>query len=670
MDKRLFFTLISLLYFTSLYSQGTDTIAFALNGKPIYKSELDKAYKKSNENIDIKLSIEDFTQSYIDFKMNVEEAKAQHLDTVTQYQNELEAYRSIIAKPYLTDTISEKLYIKKMYDRLSENVEINHFLVPFNKEFILPSDTVSVYNKALKIREKILKEGFKEDILEEENSSANYYLGKEGKNGYLGWVSPFVLSPKLEDAVYSMPLNEISMPIRTANGFHIIQVLNKRKAIGSVEIEQVMFRFSRIPAPKDHIDSVKTVAYKEYNHIKSTKDFQTLCDAFSEAYKTGDKGCYFGIVGLDSKLSPEFLSAAFNLQNPGDISQPVISDYGFHIIRLLRKIEVPSYEIMQRQLLEKIKSSNRAHDLNRTKREHLFEKMQININQDIFSRIKGMAEKLSPKDSLFTVDIKNDTNTLISIEGKKDIPVKEFARYIEYRQNLLKKNTDDIEMMTVAETLPFNLSTDILQEYFNNFLYIIALDYIEYSLEENHPEVKHIMSDFSDGLLLYAVKDKNIWHRSKTDEEGLHNYFKKNRGKYILDNPKYKGVVLYAKDKESLAEAEKIAKKEKTTNNIINKIREKINKGSILVKIEPGVWEKGENQYVDYKIYEGKEPKPIPDYPLFSVVGKEIKKPEEYIDVKTKVEADYQQELEESWDSYLKNKYKVTINKSAIESIQ
>lgn len=658
------------MHFISLHSQEADPIAFTINGKPTYRSEVEKSYKKSNENTDIKLSIEDFTQSYIELKMNVEEAKAQHLDTTAQYINELEAYRSIIAKPYITDTISEKLYIKKMYDRLIENIEINHFLVPFDKDLIVPADTISVYNKALEIREKILKVGFKEYLLKKESNTTNYYLGMEGKNGYLGWVAPFILSPQLEDAVYSMPINEISMPIRTNNGFHIIQVLNKRKAIGSAEIEQVMFRFSRIPAPADHIDSVRAIAYKEYDHIKSSKDFQTLCDAFSEAYKTGDKGCYFGIVGLDSKLSPEFLAATFNLENPGDISQPVISDYGFHIIRLLRKIPVPSYEIMEKQLLEKVRSSNRVHHLNKIKRARLFERIQISIDREAFSKINKIAETLSPRDSLFTASIKNDNSTLMTIEEQREIPIKEFARYIDYRQNLLKKNADEIEMMSVSETLPYNLSTDILQEYFNIFMNIIALDFIEYTLEDNQPEAKQIMNEFAEGLLLYAVKDKNIWSRSKTDEEGLKKCFKENKAKYKLDNPKYKGVILYAKDEKSLAEAEKIAKREKTTDNIINKIRQKINKNSILVKIEPGVWENGENQYVDYKVYGGKEPKIIPDLPFFTVVGKEIKTPEDYIDVRTAVEADYQEELESNWNSYLKNKYKVTVNKSVIESIQ
>lgn len=669
MNKRLYFILISLLYLASLHAQDADPVAFTINGKPVYKSELEKAYKKSNENADIKLSIEDFTQSYIELKMNVEEAKAQRLDTTTRHKDELEAYRSIIAKPYLTDTISERMYTQKMYNRLIENVETNHFLIPFDKELILPSDTAAVFNKALEIREKITKEGFKENLLEKRSNTTNHYLGMEGKNGYIGWVAPFILSPKVEDAVYSMPLNEISMPIRTANGYHIIQVLDRRKAIGSAEIEQVMFRFSRIPAPDSHIDSVKAIAYKEYNRINSTEDFQTLCDAFSEAYKTGDKGCYFGIVGLDSNLSPEFLTAAFNLENPGDISQPVISDYGFHIIRLLRKIPVPSYEVMRGQLLQKIKSSNRTYDLNKEKRARLYEKMQIKINQNEFSKINKIAETLSPRDSLFTTTIKDDNSTLIVIEGKRDVPVREFARYINYRQNLLKKNKDDIEMMSVTETLPHNLSTDILQEYFNNFLSIVTLDYIEDSLEDTQPEVKQIMNEFSDGLLLYAAKDKNIWSRSKTDEEGLDKCFEANKKKYKLDNPKYKGIIIFAKDEKGLADAEKIVTKEKTIEKISDKIK-RLNKDSIVVKIGPGVWEKGENQYIDYKIYGGKKPRVLPDLPLFSVVGKEIKTPEDYRDVRTAVEADYQQELEKEWDSYLSNKYKVSINKSVIESIK
>lgn len=670
MNKKLFLILIYSLITLYLHPQDADPVVFTINGIPTHKSEFLHAYRKSNENLEAKLSITEFLQSYTKLKMNVEEAKFLRLDTLSKYMDELEAYRSVIVEPYLTDNDSELAYVRKIYNRLTENIELNHFLIPFEQELILPSDTIAAYKKALEIRSRILKEGFKIEIAGVDSITKNIYLGMEGNNGYLGWIAPFVLSPQLEDAVYSAPLNEISMPVRTVNGYHIIQVLNKRKAIGSAEIEQVMFQFSRIPAPQQQIDSVRRVAEKEYNRIASDNDFQTLCDAFSEAYQTGDKGCYFGFVGLDSKFPPEFLTAVFNLEKPGDISKPVMSDYGFHIVRLLRKVEVPEFDRMQEQLFHKIKNSNRIYDLNKEKRKLILENVGISVNKKAYAQINNIASSLSPRDSLFTTLIENGDDILISIDNKRDVPVKEFSRYISYRQNLLKRNTNEIEMMNVTEASPYNLSTDILREYFNNFLNILALDYIESTIEDRYPEVKNIMNDFSEGLLVYEIKDRNIWNRSKTDETGLANHYAANKEKYRLDTPKYKGLIIHAKDEKSLQKARKIALKERTREGAVQKIRKNLNKKEILIKIEPGLWEKGENQYVDHSVYDGKEPKEHIGYPFFSVVGREISEAEEYSDVRTQVEADYQKYLDENWNSYLENKYKVNVNKAILDSIK
>lgn len=225
-------------------------------------------------------------------------------------------------------------------------------------------------------------------------------------------------------------------------------------------------------------------------------------------------------------------------------------------------------------------------------------------------------------------------------------------------------------MMSVVEASPYNLSTDILREYFNNFLNILALSHIELTLEDKNPEVRDIMKEFSEELLVYEVKDRNIWRRSKTDEAGLADLFATNKDKYHLDNPKFKGMVIYAKDEKSLKEAKKLASKGKTIENIILEIRKKINKKEIIVKLEPGVWDKGESKYIDHIIYGGEEPKKQLDYPFFTVVGREITKPETYVEVNTQVEADYQEKLEKDWSAYLKNKYKVHINQATVDFIK
>lgn len=86
--------------------------------------------------------------------------------------------------------------------------------------------------------------------------------------------------------------------------------------------------------------------------------------------------------------------------------------------------------------------------------------------------------------------------------------------------------------------------------------------------------------------------------------------------------------------------------------------------------MEPGSWAKGNNKFVDNKIFDGVAPAPRKDFPFFFVIGNYIDTPQDYTDVQNAVEIDYQESLGKEWDTYLKNKYKVKIEKSIIDTIQ
>ncbi len=660
----LFFALLTTL---GILAQQDDTVVFSIDGVPVYKSEVEYAYKKGNANAETKQDFGDFVNSYINFKLNVTEAKAQQLDTTASYQRQLSSYRSQMAQQYMNNTDYEDEYIEKIYKRMKENVEINHVMFPFdNKEIVLPADTLRMYKKAMEARAKILKGGFTGAELSTPRSGAMFYPRAESRNGYIGWVSPFMFAAKVEDAIYSLPLNEVSMPIRAARGYHIVQVLNRRPAMGAVEIEQVVFNFSHLPPSQQQIDSVGKVAWREYENIKSPADYQSLCDLFSKVHKMGTNGCYFGIIKLDSNLPMDFTMAAFSLEKAGDISKPVMSNYGYHIIRLLRKIPTESLDVMRKQLRERILRSDKVQELSDEKRRSLKSYFNVAVNKEAYSKLYEITETVSPRDSVFLKMIKNGDDILFDIDGQRAYPVREFAKYINYRQKERIKDTNDITIMQIEEASPYSLSSDILNEYFEGFQALLLSDYEENTLDKRFPDFARIVNEFSDGLLYYDVQNKNVWERSKTDTEGLAACFDKNKVKYSLDGPKYKGMVVYAKSEDILKKAEAASKKIKSREAFIKEIDDALNKDSIRVKIEPGLWIKGGNAYVDNKIYEGATPPPFKGYPYFFVTGKFIDTPEDYTDVRYAVELDYQEKLEKEWAAYLQNKYKVEINKSAL----
>lgn len=674
MNKRLLTLLFTIFAITCSYAQQADPVVFSINGEPVYKSELTEAYNKSNElrPMDAKESIDDFVQSYIHFRMNLAEARAQQLDTLRSYITELSTARVETARKYMQNDRLDENYVKSMYKRTLEDVEINHVLVPFDSEIVFPADTLKTYNEAITLRNKILKSGFAGDGYKPRGSQwTSILIDNEKRNGYFGWISPFVLSSEVEDAVYSLPVGEISQPVRTAKGYHIVQVLNRRPTAGTAEVEQVVFGFPNIPPKQHQIDSVSKIAWREYKNIKSYADYKSLCDEFSMVHQTGDKGCYFGKVNLESMNPPSFIYAALSLEKEGDISEPVFSDYGFHIIRLLKKIPVPEYDVVRNELVAKLTGKGRVQNIGDIYRRNMFSRINISVNEGAYEQLTNLANTVYPQDSMFQKQVKNGDDILFTLDNRKSVKVSEFIDYITFRQSqLIPKDNDSYNLNKIVDAVKYSLSTDILREYFNAFLSRTTTDFYYNTLEDREPEYKSQIKDFSDGLLIFAVKNKNIWEKSETDISGLEKYFEANKSKYKLNGTRYKGMVLLAKNEDALQKAESLAKKTKDKNTFIQQLRQSINKDSITVLIEPGSWSKGNNSYVDFKIYGGPEPTPRNNFPFFTVVGEFISSPQDYTDVKNQVQADYQEMLENNWNKYLENKYKVEINKAVLKTIK
>ncbi|NDV97204.1 hypothetical protein D0T84_20190 [Dysgonomonas sp. 521] len=674
MNKKLFLLpLITLLATFCLFAQQADPVAIKINGTSILRSELERAYKKSNELRAgaEKESIADFVKSYVDFRLNVEEAKAQRLDTTMSYKRDLSAARVETSYKYMQDTVYENDYLLKIYERMRQDVEINHILLPFESEAVLPADTLVLYNKARDLYERLSKNGFAAEGYDK-SLPTSVILDYNRKNGYMGWVTPFMFSAKVEDAIYTLPMNKISEPVRASDGYHIVQVLNRRPAIGTVDVEQVLFNFSHIPPDKHQIDSVGKVAWREYNNIHSANDFQSLCDEFSHVMEMGDKGCHFGVVGLDSRISPTFINAAFNLEKEGDISEPVWSDYGYHIIRLLKKIPLPPYSDMRNAIRNRVLKSDKSQEMTAEKRSKMAAALNFVLNRDVYNKLNNIANDVSPRDSAFFDRVKNRNEVLFSFDnGKEQYNVGNFLQYIQLRQSLIEKKSDDAPDMSVfTEAIKTNLSTDVLREFFNAYFSRSLTDYYYLSLADREPEYKQQLDEISEGLLSFAVMNKNVWERSVTDEKGLSEYFNKNKHKYTLSGTKYRGLIIHAKNEKALETAEALAKKGKKRDALILNLRNTLNKDSVQVLMEPGTWVKGENKYVDNKIFGGAKAKEQWGYPFFLVTGEFISQPQDYTDVRSAVEPDYQDQLEKDWRMYLHNKYKVEVDNGVLETIK
>ena len=184
-----------------------------------------------------------------------------------------------------------------------------------------------------------------------------------------------------------------------------------------------------------------------------------------------------------------------------------------------------------------------------------------------------------------------------------------------------------------------------------------------------NPELKYLIQEYYDGLLLYEVSKGQVWDKAAEDEKGLEQWYKQNKAKYAWTEPRFKGFVIYAKDKKSLKKAVKIVKKNQD-GEWKSLVKKELNKDSVVVRVVgPLLCKKGENNRVDELVFGAEKTAVNKAYPMMDKVGKKLKQPQSYKDVKSLVLTDYQESLEKVWVEKLRKQFTFDINQSVLSTV-
>ena len=195
--------------------------------------------------------------------------------------------------------------------------------------------------------------------------------------------------------------------------------------------------------------------------------------------------------------------------------------------------------------------------------------------------------------------------------------------------------------------------------------------YAEAHLEEKHADLRNLVREYHDGILLFDVSLREVWDKANKDTEGLAAYFKANKKNYTWDEPHFKGYIIQAKDMASAKAAKQIVKNA-NPDSVMSYLNQRVNIDSVTyVKVQRGLWTAGKSAMVDKYAFGNKEAEftPSEEFPVVIPVGKIIKAPQEYMDVRGQVTTDYQDHLEKLWVAILREKYPVVVNEEVLESL-
>lgn len=606
---------------------------FSYGDKVVYNDEFMRVFNKNKQgdSSPTKQEIEEYLDLYVKFKLKVEQAYGLRMDTLPSFIKELAGYRKQLAQPYLTDkTVTERL-IKEAFDRSKFEVNASHLLINCPAD-AKPADTLAAYQKIVGLRSRIKKGEKFEDIAKafSEDPSA------KNNNGVLGFFTSFQMIYSFENAAYNTPVGEVSMPIRTKYGYHLVYVTEKRKSMGDMKVAHIMIKYynpSQIDSTKERIDAV-------YNKLKDGGDWASIVEEFSEDFNTNSKGGELSWINRTTPNIPvEFKDVAYTLKKDGEISEPIKTRFGWHIVKRIESKPMPTYADSKEIIRRKVERDSRS-ELNkevvvaRLKKENNFREIAgLQAVQDSFS-----------SDLLQAKYKKQEGNGIVLCKiGERDYTDSYFFGYVATNQTRSNKTL-----------------SNAVKDIYEAFIEQINLDYEEGLLEEKYEAFKNIMQEYKDGILLFELTDKKVWTRAVKDTLGLKSFYESNKPKYMW-NERADVDVFSCTSAKTKKLAMKLAKKGKSTKEILNRCNAK---DPIAVSIESKKLEKSKDSLLDqinmekgvFKIEEGEQQHKF-------VRVNEILAPSQKLldDNRGVITSDYQNYLEESWIKGLKNTYLVQI---------
>lgn len=630
---------------------------FTYGDNKVDKDEFVRIYEKNaiNKKPDYsKEALEDYLKLYSIFRMKVKEAEKQQIDTIGSIQSELDNYRRQLAKNYLTDDEVNNKLLKEAYDRMKENLKVEHILI-LSSPMAASKDTVEPYQRIDSIYKVLQKDPSKFAALAEAYSADKQSAVRGGDIGYITGLQTVY---EFENAAYNTPVGKISKPFKTQFGYHVLRVTERQPAKGDIEVAQIL-----ISAPKSKgqagLDEAKGQLKMLQADLKKGLAFEELVKKYSDDQFTKDNDGKLQRFSV-GQMVPEFENAAYALKKPGDISEPVKTDYGFHVIKLIKKYPLPPFDSVKKQLQNRIDKDPRSEIarqafLNDIKKKNDFKEYPGNYNSlknDFIAKIPTdgpAANTFSPE------DFEGKDEALFELKGNKYMQ----SDFILYAHQVTRGR-----IMGPREA--------IFKSIYNNYVENTLQDIEEQNLMVENAEFRNLMNEYRDGIMLFELMDRNVWGKASKDSVGLEAFYEKNKSNYMWDAG-YRGYQYTFKNETIAKEGIKMINKGTDPEDILKEMNSKELPDA--VRIQKGYYEfaKMEN-FSQSDIVKGKASvmKKNEDGTYAVAYAEDVYTSKTYKtldEARGYVIAEYQDYLEKEWNKQLLDKYPVMVSDKTLNSL-
>jgi len=644
-------TILLFILGITLFAQKTKPeVLFTINNDTVFVDEFVRMYNKNSEYKDCeKQSVDEYLKMYILFKQKVADAKTLKLDTEKSFTDEFQKYRSQILTNAMVDSSFFKNEVKAVYNRLNKEVNASHILINFPSN-PTPKDTLEAYTKASDILKKA-KSGIDFKTLAYDYSQDP---SVERNGGNLGYFGVFKMVYPFEKAAFETTKGKISNLVRTQFGYHIIKVNDFRISEGQRKASHILL-LDMANTPKQKSIHAKILIDSIYNLLLEGKNFGYLASKFSEDKSSARNGGQLPFLSRGQTV-PEFDNKVYSMNKINSFSKPFKTKYGWHIVKLDEIKKIGTFEEEKKSIENKLSNIIGGENLKNRLIENNIKQNFSPINNAILSKI---ATKLNSNTDTSTksINLFDKEETLFTANNKK-ITNNQLIEFIKDRNYKPSPNQNTIQFtQTMAELFRKDISESII---INNIL-------------KNNSEIKLLLKEYYEGILMFNVMEKQIWGKAQTDSVLAKKHYENNKEKYTWDKVSKATIITFPNSfKESkITSLAKLCFKKQT--KFETKVQELNNKTEEKISFNNIEKPKGKNATLDlFEWKEGVSKISTENNTKTIVVFRKIEtnKQKTLDEAKGEIIAEIQNELEEKWTSLIQQKYPPVLNMEQVNRLK
>ncbi len=640
--------ILLLLLLAGMMATSQAQTLMTVGDQKVQVKEFKRMYEKNNTMIDqepyTRENLDSFKELYSLFLMKLQEAKAQQLDTGIKYKREMENYKKQIADRYQKENQYLEDLLKEAYKREQNEWNVSHIMMS------IPSSMTEDSIKAKSQLEEIKREIGKGQTSFEDAAAMSVDKATAKNGGKVGWVTSLQLPYALEDEIVKMQVGEISDPVYSPYGVHLLKINAKRPNFGQIKVAQILLE--AVNTQGSQLDSIEAVAMDVYSQLKSGKiTFEDAVLKYSQDPYSNSSGGELEWFGPGKNVDT-FENAALAMK-VGDISKPVYTSFGFHIIKKLDQKPLPSYDERRDYLRNRIQYSPRGQKA----KEYAQEKMRkdykvIEYDENLVKAVEDTPEK-DYLDNNLKPELRN--RKIFSIQGK----------------DFTYGNLYDFSYDRTKGGMSTNIDKFMLGMYQNYLNEEIQKVYME-DLIENNEDYKNLVKDYGDGILIFDLMQKNLWGRAAEDSAGLREYYEGHRDRYTWGPSVEYDVYTSSKKDEVEKLTQVLGKINSVPEEALSIVRESYPSSDLsfvherreLDKVDPQILAKlKSHQPTEILQDKGKFVIYIPNQ-FHKEPGQKS-----FTEAKSYVSSDYQKYLEQIWNEKLKEKYTVKLNDKVYQGL-